>query len=287
MSDQANQLREEVMKRIHPNASGKKTKVIAVTSGKGGVGKSNVSLNFALSLAALNKKVMIFDLDVGMANIDVLMGVTPKETLISMLEKKLSLNAVIETGVNGLQYIAGGNGIGKILTLTGNQLNHFFQEFGSLQGKVDYIILDTGAGLSYEGIRFLQAADDVFLVINPEPPSITDAYGVLKALHTRNAQLPVKLIVNRSTNTEEAERTARNFQKASAKFLDKSIDVLGWIPDDPIVRKAVIAQSPYLLEYPNSRAAKVIDDLVHTYLDFPSNYKLGVKGFLTKVLFHK
>ncbi|MGG1686920.1 P-loop NTPase [Pseudalkalibacillus sp. NRS-1564] len=87
MSDQANQLREEVMKRIHPNASGKKTKVIAVTSGKGGVGKSNVSLNFALSLAALNKKVIIFDLDVGMANIDVLMGVTPKETLISMLEK--------------------------------------------------------------------------------------------------------------------------------------------------------------------------------------------------------
>lgn len=287
MSDQANQLREEVMRRIHPNASGKKTKVIAVTSGKGGVGKSNVSLNFALSLAALNKKVMIFDLDVGMANIDVLMGVTPKETLISMLEKKLSLDAVIETGVNGLQYIAGGNGIGKILTLTGNQLNHFFQEFGSLQGKVDYIILDTGAGLSYEGIRFLQAADDVFLVINPEPPSITDAYGVLKALHKRNAQLPVKLIVNRSTNSEEAERTARNFQKASANFLNKSIDVLGWIPDDPIVRKAVIAQSPYLLEYPNSRAAKAIDDLVHTYLDFPSIYKLGVKGFLTKMLFHK
>ena len=238
MADQANQLRQKVMRRIQPDSSVRNTKVIAVTSGKGGVGKSNVSLNFALSLVAHDKKVMIFDLDVGMANIDVLMGVSPKETLISMLEKHLSLDAVIETGVNGLQYIAGGNGIGKILSLSGNQLNHFFQEFGSLQGKVDYIILDTGAGLTHEGLRFLQAADDVFLVINPEPPSITDAYGVLKALHVRNKELPVKLIVNRAISPQEAERTAGNFQKASEQFLQKSIDVLGWIPDDLIGEKS-------------------------------------------------
>ncbi|MFK3960995.1 MinD/ParA family protein [Pseudalkalibacillus hwajinpoensis] len=287
MADQANRLREQVMRRIKPESSVRKTKVIAVTSGKGGVGKSNVSLNFALSLVALDKKVMIFDLDVGMANIDVLMGVSPKENLISMLEKNLSLEAVIETGVNGLQYIAGGNGIGKILNLSGDQLNHFFNEFGSLQGKVDYIILDTGAGLTDEGVRFLQAADDVFLVINPEPPSITDAYGVLKALHVRNTQLPVKLIVNRAISSQEAERTAGNFQKASEQFLQKSIDMLGWIPDDGTVRKAVIAQSPYLLEYPNSKASIAVHKLVRTYLEIPSSYKLGVKGFLTKMLFHK
>ncbi len=287
MADQANRLREQVMRRIKPESSVRKTKVIAVTSGKGGVGKSNVSLNFALSLVALDKKVIIFDLDVGMANIDVLMGVSPKENLISMLEKNLSLEAVIETGVNGLQYIAGGNGIGKILSLSGGQLNHFFNEFGSLQGKVDYIILDTGAGLTDEGVRFLQAADDVFLVINPEPPSITDAYGVLKALHVRNTQLPVKLIVNRSISSQEAERTAGNFQKASEQFLQKSIDMLGWIPDDGTVRKAVIAQSPYLLEYPNSKASIAVHKLVRTYLEIPSSYKLGVKGFLTKMLFHK
>ncbi|MGB8002031.1 MAG: MinD/ParA family protein [Anaerobacillus sp.] len=287
MLDQANQLRQKVMRSIQTDSSVRNTKVIAVTSGKGGVGKSNVSLNFALGLVAHDKKVMIFDLDVGMANIDLLMGVSPKETLISMLEKHLSLDSVIETGVNGLQYIAGGNGIGKILSLSGNQLNHFFQEFGSLQGKVDYIILDTGAGLTHEGLRFLQAADDVFLVINPEPPSITDAYAVLKALHVRNKELPVKLIVNRAISPQEAERTAGNFQKASKQFLQKSIDVLGWIPDDLTVRKAVIAQSPYLLEYPNSKASKALDKLVRSYLDLPSPYKLGVKGFLTKMLFHK
>ncbi|MGE6205222.1 MinD/ParA family protein [Guptibacillus hwajinpoensis] len=287
MADQANQLRQEVKRRLHSGSSNRNTKVIAVTSGKGGVGKSNVSLNFALSLVALNKKVVIFDLDVGMANLDVLMGVTPKETIMTMLEKQLSLEAVVETGINGLQYLAGGHGIGKILTLDGQQLNHFFKEVGSLQGKVDYIILDTGAGLTYEGLRFLQAADDVFLVINPEPPSITDGYSVLKALNEKNKQASVKLIVNRSLTKEEAERTSLNFQKASVQFLNKSIDLLGAIPDDPFVRKAVIAQSPYLLEYPNSKAAKAIDELVRSYLNLPSVYKLGVKGFLTKMLFHK
>lgn len=285
--DQANQLREEVKRRTLLASSHRKTKVIAVTSGKGGVGKSNVSLNFALSLVALNKKVVIFDLDVGMANLDVLMGVTPKETIMTMVEKELPLEAVVETGINGLQYIAGGHGIGKILTLDGQQLNHFFNEVGSLQGKVDYIILDTGAGLTYEGLRFLQAADDVFLVINPEPPSITDGYSVLKALYAKHNEASVKLIVNRSLTKEEAEQTSLNFQKASAQFLHKTIDVLGAIPDDPYVRKAVIAQSPYLLEYPKSKAAKAIDELVRSYLDLPSVYRLGVKGFLTKILFHK
>ncbi|TKD70563.1 MinD/ParA family protein [Pseudalkalibacillus hwajinpoensis] len=287
MSDQANRLRQEVMKRIQPEDKLRRTRVIAVTSGKGGVGKSNVSLNFALSLAALDKKVMIFDLDVGMANIDVLMGVTPKETLVSMLEKNLTLDAIIQKGVNGLQYISGGNGIGKVFSLDGEQLNHFFNEFNVLQGMVDYIILDTGAGLTQEGMRFLQAADDVFLVINPEPPSITDAYGVLKALHARDPKLPVKLIINRAISDQEAGRTAHNFQQASEKFLNKTIDILGWIPDDVMVRKAVMAQSPYLLEYPNAKASEAITQLVHTYLDLPSTYKLGVKGFLTKMLFHK
>ncbi|MBN8208687.1 MinD/ParA family protein [Bacillus sp. NTK071] len=287
MADQANRLRQEVMKRIQPEDKLRRTRVIAVTSGKGGVGKSNVSLNFALSLAALDKKVMIFDLDVGMANIDVLMGVTPKETLVSMLEKNLTLDSVIQKGVNGLQYISGGNGIGKVFSLDGEQLNHFFKEFNVLQGMVDYIILDTGAGLSEEGMRFLQAADDVFLVINPEPPSITDAYGVLKALHARDQKLPVKLIVNRALSDQEAGRTAYNFQQASEKFLNKTIDILGWIPDDVMVRKAVMAQTPYLLEYPNAKASEAITQLVHTYLDLPSTYKLGVKGFLTKMLFHK
>lgn len=287
MADQANRLRQEVMKRIQPEDKLRRTRVIAVTSGKGGVGKSNVSLNFALSLAALDKKVMIFDLDVGMANIDVLMGVTPKESLVSMLEKNLTLDSVIQKGVNGLQYISGGNGIGKVFSLDGEQLNHFFKEFNVLQGMVDYIILDTGAGLSEEGMRFLQAADDVFLVINPEPPSITDAYGVLKALHARDQKLPVKLIVNRALSDQEAGRTAYNFQQASEKFLNKTIDILGWIPDDVMVRKAVMAQTPYLLEYPNAKASEAITQLVHTYLDLPSTYKLGVKGFLTKMLFHK
>lgn len=287
MTDQANKLREKVTNRAQSVPGERKTKVIAVTSGKGGVGKSNVCLNLALSMEALDKKVMILDLDVGMANIDVLMGVTPKQTLISMLEEKLPLEDVIETGVNGLTYIAGGNGIGNVFSMNDDQLHHFFKEFSSLQGKVDYIILDTGAGLTPESMRFLQAADDVFIVLNPEPPSITDAYAVLKALHSKNPQLPIKLIVNRTVNAQEGEQTSANFLRASTQLLNKSIDVLGSIPDDDAVRKAVMAQTPYMLQYPRSKATEAVKQIARVYLELPAQYKLGVKGFLMKTLFHK
>ncbi|MCA0988926.1 MinD/ParA family protein [Guptibacillus algicola] len=287
MTDQANKLREKVTSRAESSPRDRKTKVIAITSGKGGVGKSNVCLNLALSMEALDKKVMILDLDIGMANVDVLMGVTPKETLLSMLKKNLSLDEVLETGVNGLTYIAGGNGIGTVFSMTDDQLHHFFNEFSSLQGKVDYIILDTGAGLTPESMRFLQAADDIFIVLNPEPPSITDAYAVLKALHSKNANLPVKLIVNRTVSDQEGEQASANFLRASEQLLNKPIEVLGYIPDDDAVRKAVMEQTPFLLQYPRSKASLAINQIARTYLELPTQYKLGVKGFLMKTLFHK
>ncbi|WP_270180445.1 MinD/ParA family protein [Alkalihalobacillus sp. CinArs1] len=287
MADQANKLREKVTSQTQSTPRDRKTKVIAVTSGKGGVGKSNICLNLALSMEALDKKVMILDLDVGMANVDVLMGVTPKGSLISMLEEKLPLEEVLETGVNGLTYIAGGNGIGRVFSMSEDQLHHFFHEFSSLQGKVDYIILDTGAGLTQESMRFLQAADDIFIVLNPEPPSITDAYAVLKALHMKNDQLPIKLIVNRTINEFEGEQASANFLRASKQLLNKPIEVLGYIPDDDAVRKAVMAQTPYLLQYPRSKASEAVNQIARTYLDLPTQYKLGVKGFLMKTLFHK
>ena len=261
MVDQAHKLRQKMSNTQERKPPNRKTKIIAIASGKGGVGKSNVSLNFALSLASLDKKVLILDLDIGMANIDVLMGVTPKETLVTMLKRKLPIEDVIETGFNGLQYIAGGNGIGKIFSMGKDEIEHFFHQFSAFQGKVDYIILDTGAGITMESMRFLQASDEVFLIINPEPPSITDAYAVLKAMQMKSKDIPVKLVVNRVFTDKEGEQTGVNFQKASAQFLNKSIDILGCIPDDTCVRKSVIAQSPYFLEFPDSKASLAIKQI--------------------------
>lgn len=288
MPDQAHKLRQKMNKAHARKVLNKKTQIIAVASGKGGVGKSNVSLNFALSLISFNKKVLILDLDIGMANIDVLMGLTPKESLITMLKEKLPIEAVIKTGYKGLQYISGGNGIGNIFSMKKEEIEHFFDQFSTIQGRVDYIILDLGAGITEESMRFLQASDEVFLVVNPEPPSITDAYSVLKTMQVKSSDVPVKLIINRVLNNNEGEQTGVNFQKASARFLNKSIDILGAIPDDISVRKAVIAQSPYVVEYPNCKASIAINRITSNYLNLSvSSYKLGVKGFLMKMLFHK
>lgn len=288
MTDQAHKLRQHMLASQELKMPKRKTKIIGIASGKGGVGKSNISLNFALSLAAHNKKVLIVDLDIGMANIDVLMGVTPKETLVTMLKKKLLIEEVIEESNHGLAYIAGGSGIGRVFTMGKDEIEHFFHQFSTIQGKVDYIILDTGAGITYESMRFLQATDELFLIINPEPPSITDAYSVLKAMQLKNSDIPVKLIVNRVINDMEGEQTGVNFQKASAQFLNKKIDLLGLIPDDKCVRRSVIAQAPYLLHFPDSKASLAMKGLTREYLNLPASpYKLGVKGFLMKMLFHK
>ncbi|TLS36649.1 MinD/ParA family protein [Pseudalkalibacillus caeni] len=289
MIDQAKALREKVKKKQTLELGGQKrsTRVIAVTSGKGGVGKSNFSLNFALSLIQQGKKALIFDMDVGLANIDVLMGLSPEESIISMIEKDLAIEDVIETGANGLQFLSGGSGLASIMKLNDDQLTKILDELGSLQGKVDYIILDTGAGISQENLRFLLASDEVILVINPEPTSITDAYAVVKMLYSKNESIQVKLVVNRCVTEKEGQQTSANFKRAVEQFLRKEIEVLGWIPDDKQVPMAVKQQKPYLLEYPKSDAAVSMNNLVRTYLDLPVSYKLGVKGFLAKMLFNR
>src|SRR4051794_29388600 len=185
MTDQAKLLRERVNQK-KSTVEKRKTRTIAVTSGKGGVGKSNFALNFALSLVQQKKKVLIFDVDLGFSNVDVLLGRSNKESIETMLEKDLSIWDIIEEGPNGLLFISGGSGFNDLPQMDEVKLNKIFSELSSLQGHVDYIILDTGAGLSYENLRFILAADDVILVTTPEPTSITDAYSIVKMLHVKD-----------------------------------------------------------------------------------------------------
>lgn len=284
MVDQAKQLREKVLQKKSKKER-RQTRIIAVTSGKGGVGKSNFALNFALSLAQQNKKVLIFDVDLGFANVDVLLGRSNKESIATMIEKDLSIWDIIEEGPNGLLFISGGTGFNDMFRLDETKMNKFFTELSTIQGMVDYIILDTGAGLSYENLRFILAADDVILVTTPEPTSITDAYSIVKIVHAKDQSVHMKLIINQCTSVKEGKQTADNFKKVTEQFLNKQIGTLGFIPSDVNVPNAVKKQVPFLLAFPNCHASQAMQNVTSEFLQLPVAYKLGIKGFLLKMLF--
>lgn len=283
MNDQAETLRQLV--KLHStDESLLSTRCISVASGKGGVGKSNFSLNFALSLKRLGKKVLIIDADIGMANIDVLMGTSSKYNLYHLIKNEKTIWDIISLGPEGIHYIAGGSGLLDLVRLSDREINRFAVEIGKLQGQYDYIIFDTGAGLSKETTQFIVASDETIVVTTPEPTSVTDAYALIKMVNSINPEQAFKLIVNRSTTVEEGKSSANNFISVSKRFINLEIPFLGMIVDDQHVSKAVKKQVPLLMLYPDSAASKSIISIAKNYLNIPQTVEAsGVKGFLHKL----
>ncbi|NRS48493.1 MinD/ParA family protein [Brevibacillus sp. HB2.2] len=282
MRDQAEQLRERMLQ----NKKTRPTRLVTVTSGKGGVGKSNFSLNFGLGLIEKGHKAVLFDLDLGLANLDVLMGITPKKHLFHLLEPDTTVWDIIEHGPGGLEFIAGGSGFTQIMQLDDEKLDRLFSHLDPLQGYADTIIFDTGAGFSKESMRFMLSSDEVILVTTPEPPAITDAYAVIKMLHSRNPAVSIRLVINRTSSEREGKMTADKLAMVSKRFLNMDIQSLGYVSDDPYVSKAVKLQRPFLLTYPQSQAARSIRNLVERYLDRPvttDDSISGLKGFLARL----
>ncbi|MBP1930801.1 MinD/ParA family protein [Ammoniphilus resinae] len=281
--DQAERLREFLQQKKQP----KPTRVIAVTSGKGGVGKSNFSVNLALTLMAQGQKVVIIDLDIGMANIDILMGLSPKSNLLDIIHRNYSIWNVIEKGPFGLEYIAGGSGFQDVLKLEEQGMNQFFQQLERLQGYADFILLDTGAGISQESLRFILAADEVLLVTTPEPTAITDAYSMVKILHGRNPSVQIRLMVNRVQSYQEGRTVAEKIQLVSKKFLQLEIGTLGYLMEDSQVMQAVKNQTPFYVAYPNSAASKGIKEIAQSYLsgaEAVQSDDKGMKGFIQRLV---
>jgi flagellar biosynthesis protein FlhG len=290
--DQAQKLRELYQHFNHNsqdefthNSQEKITKVVSITSGKGGVGKSNFALNFALSLIESGQKVVLIDLDIGMANLEILLGMNPAYHLIDMVNDKKNIWDVIEKGPNGLELISGGSSFNEILDLNEHDTDYLFTEIGKLQGYADIVLFDTGAGLSKESQRCHLAADEIILVTTPEPTAITDAYSVIKILHHQDANLNVRLIVNRVANSKEGITIANRVRMVTKKFLEKEIDILGFIPNDSVVFQSVLEQTPFLLRYPKSQASKWMKDIVKIYLNVEtkSTNINGIKGFIQKI----
>jgi flagellar biosynthesis protein FlhG len=289
MRDQAEKLR--VLARTLKNqveceikGTQKKTRVIAVTSGKGGVGKTNFTINFALALMSYGQRVMILDADLGLANIDVILGINPTYNLYNVLKGEKSIKDIIVIGPQGLQIIAGGSGIQEMANLRRWQVEQFIGKLEELEGMADILIIDTAAGLSRNVMSFVLAADEVIVITTPEPTAITDAYGLVKAMTSKKKHGLVHLVVNKVENAQEADMTASKLSKVAEKFLKLNIGHLGFILDDPSVSKAVKSQEPFLLKFPKSSAAECINRLAAQLVDQEYHSEPGgVKAFFGKI----
>ncbi|GHH99964.1 MinD/ParA family protein [Neobacillus kokaensis] len=281
--DQAHQLRQ-----LSNSLSGHRrtSRVITVASGKGGVGKSNFILSFALSLMDLGQKVVVIDLDIGMANLDILMGATPKRHLLDMIRERKSIWSVLERGPKGLEYIAGGSGLSELLQLREEDRHYFFRELEKLHGYADLILIDTGAGLTAESQQCHLAADEVILLTTPEPTALADAYSVVKMLHSKSKTISFQLVVNRVSRQKEGVEVGSKFKFAVQRFLQKEITIFGAIPDDGAVMQAVLIQVPFYLAYPRSQVSLTLKRLAERFVTgaeaaVPENG--GMKGFIRTI----
>ncbi|WP_240375330.1 MinD/ParA family protein [Bacillus piscicola] len=263
MNDQARNLRKWMNEAKRTDSI--ETKVVAVTSGKGGVGKSNISLNLAMALAKQGKKILVIDLDIGMANIDILMGKEAVFHVADLLNGEQGIWDVMTEGPFGIQVIAGGSGLRDIFHLTRDKQERFSKQMEMLDGYFDYILFDMGAGASAESLQFVLAADEAVVVTTPEPTSITDAYAMLKYMYGKNQELPASLVINRAYSTKEGEQAANNIRHAVERFLHKKVKLLGIIPHDKHVYKSVIQQRPFLAAYPASPAALAVKRCAATF----------------------
>jgi flagellar biosynthesis protein FlhG len=286
MTDQAQALRNLV--HSHELAGdARATRVVTVTSGKGGVGKSNFSLNFALALQQLGQRVLIFDADIGMANIDVLMGRSAPYNLYHLLKREKTIWEIIQEGPFGLHFIAGGSGFKDLLDLSSAELDYFGDEIGKLHGHYDLILFDTGAGLSKETVKFIVAAQETLVVTTPEPTSITDAYALIKMVKAMNYEVNFKLVVNRATDSREGKQTADKIGLVAKQFLQMDLPVLGVVSDDVNVTKAVKKQVPFMIAFPGGDAARDIGEIARRFVNVASDTAQsggGVKGFLQRMI---
>jgi len=280
--DQASDLRKKMTDIVDSESL---TKIITVTSGKGGVGKSNITLNFALALLDKGYNVAVLDGDIGFSNIDILMGIVPKYTLLDLLEKHLEIWDILEQGTNGLQFIAGGSDLENLFNYTRNSFPYLIDQLSLLNGKIDILLIDTGAGINQESLRLLLASDEVFIITTPEPTSVTDSYAMIKLLKTRKKDIKMSLIINQIGDEDEGYRTASKLKLVTERFLDSDINLLGYIYKDEIVSKSVKKQIPFYVNFPNSKPTKNIKLLVDRFINDSqaASKSHGVRGFLEKL----
>jgi flagellar biosynthesis protein FlhG len=261
------------------------TRVLAVTSGKGGVGKSSLVLNLALALADQKQRVVILDADLGLANINIMLGYEPLYTLWDVVEQRVSLRETVEVGPNNIHIIPGGSGVTELARLDAVEIHHIIDAFHELEQDYDWLLIDTGAGIADSVLAFVLAADEALVVTNPEPTAMADAYGLIKAVWEQDGQVSLKLVMNRTQTRDQGVRLGTRLADLAQKALGQSVEFIGQVMDDPVVARAIVKQEPFLTAYPHSEAAHDVKSLADRLLNrVPPPRRGGWGAFVRRLL---
>jgi flagellar biosynthesis protein FlhG len=246
-----------------PGRPVKRSRIISITSGKGGVGKTNIAVNVALAYARMGKKVVVMDADLGLANVNVILNIVPKFNLYHVIRKQKTMREIMINTDYGISIVAGASGFSRIANLGEEDRQNFIKELNSL-ANADIVIIDTSAGVSNNVLDFVAAADDVVIVTTPEPTAITDAYGIIKIIATEidSLNMGLNLVVNRAKSVTEAKKVADRMTGIAGQFLNLKLDYMGFIYDDATVSHAVIRQKPFMVIDPKCRASLCIEHIV-------------------------
>lgn len=290
--DQAQQLRNIVKKLGRPPAS--PARVLTITSGKGGVGKSNVAVNLAVCLQRMGKRVIIFDADFGLANVEVMFGAVPKYNLRDLIYHGKRIQDIITEGPMEIGFISGGSGISGVNNLSRDQIAFLIRSMKELDDLADVVLIDTGAGIPDSVLEFVVASPEILMVITSEPSSLTDSYSLLKALH-RNPNFDreragIKVIANKVTGKEDGYQVFEKLDGVVRQFLHGKMEYLGMVPQDAAMERAVRQQSPVTILYPQAKSAKAFDQLAECLVsgqDFALKEPSGIAYVLSNLLMRR
>jgi flagellar biosynthesis protein FlhG len=300
MMDQAYKLRELVKQQneeadITPDKDvpAPKTvmtaRMITISSGKGGVGKSNFTVNLAIHLRKQNKRVIIIDADFGLANVEVLYGIIPKYNAGNVLTGQIGMENALTVGPLGVMFLSGGSGLTALSDISEEQMSLLIEGFAQLDEMADIILIDTGAGMSKSVLNFIRATQETIVVTTPDPTSITDAYALIKTIKEGVGGLPeIKLLVNRIDDPNEGIEIYDKLNAVCERFLGIKLENLGSVPYDKLLGRSVKKQSPVSILYPDAESAKSIEAVTRRLLDIPPvEKKTNIRSFLSKLLGRK
>lgn len=263
--DQAETLRKLKSERLKRNKG--LMKKIAITSGKGGVGKTNVVINLAIALQRMKKKITIFDADLGLANIDILLGLTPKYNIVNLISDNFPIEKIMIEGPSGIKIIPASSGIQEITNLDPFQEEKLLQELAKVEDFTDILLIDTAAGISNLVLSFLLSSEEIVLVTNSEPTSIVDAYAVVKVVSKYDMEKPISVIVNSVRSNEEGEIVYNQLKTTVDRFLGRDISLLGFLPYDESVIESVKRQEAVLEAFPKSEVSRAFSNLSRILLN--------------------
>lgn len=279
--DQAEQLRN-IIKAGNVNRNRPVARVITVTSGKGGVGKSNTAINLAIQFRKMGQRVIILDADFGLANIEIMFGTVPKHNLCDLIYQGKNIKEIITWGPMEVGFISGGSGIAGLSNLSRDYLVYIIQNLAELDAIADVIIIDTGAGISDAVLEFLVASGEILLVTTPEPTSITDSYSLLKALNRHPRFMmeasQIKVIANKVDSQNEGQALFNKLNAVVSRYLKLPISYLGAVPQDNQLSKAVMQQMPVSLQAPQAKSALAYEAIAAKLMNKDLNQNIPKRG---------